>query len=406
MVNILPKSKIGTICATALCAMLACGTMALPMQTNSIHAASVKISATSAVLGVKETKTLKVTGTSTKVQWTSSNQKVATVSTSGKITGVGKGTATITATIGSTKKTCKVTVEKPSISKKSATLAAGSKLTLKMSGTTRTAKWSTSDKSIATVSSKGVVTGKKAGTVTITAKVGSTEYTSKVKVTMPKISATKSSMNKGDTMLLSVSGTKETVEWSSSDESVATVDSLGNVTGLSTGRATITAKIGSLTKKCTVTVTETMYSLYSTKFVTVGKSYTLDVPKNATITVTGNLQMTYSLDGEKLTIYPTEGTKGLVTATTNTAKYEYNLIVDPGTVNQTAMDKNVGLSVGSSYTLTGIVNGAILTETSNDGVISWSTSDKGLVIKGEKAGTAQLEIVSGFSTIHVTVTVQ
>ena len=62
--------------------------------------------------------------------------------------------------------------------------------TLKITGTNKTVKWSSSDKNIATVSSKGKVTAKKKGTATITAKVGKDKYTCKVTVkNLPKESS-------------------------------------------------------------------------------------------------------------------------------------------------------------------------------------------------------------------------
>ncbi len=57
-----------------------------------------------------KTATLKVLGTKDKVKWSSGNKKVATVK-DGKITAVMKGTAVITAKVGSTKLTCTVTVK-------------------------------------------------------------------------------------------------------------------------------------------------------------------------------------------------------------------------------------------------------------------------------------------------------
>ena len=58
---------------------------------------------------------------------------------------------------------------------------------LKITGTNKTVKWSSSNKSIATVSSKGKVTAKKKGNCTITAKVGNDKYTCKVTVkNLPK----------------------------------------------------------------------------------------------------------------------------------------------------------------------------------------------------------------------------
>ena len=63
------------------------------------------------------------------------------------------------------------------ISKKKATLKVGQTLQLKVTGTKKKPKWTSSKKSVATVSSKGRVKAKKKGTATITAKVGKKKYT-------------------------------------------------------------------------------------------------------------------------------------------------------------------------------------------------------------------------------------
>lgn len=71
---------------------------------------------------------------------------------------------------------------KVKLNKKKVTLYVGNTTTLKLKGTTQKIKWSSSNKSIATVSSKGKVKAKKAGTATITAKVGKKKYKCKVSV--------------------------------------------------------------------------------------------------------------------------------------------------------------------------------------------------------------------------------
>lgn len=70
------------------------------------------------------------------------------------------------------------------LNKSSATILVGEKITLKatVTGKKGTVKWSSSKKSVATVSSKAVVTGKKKGTATITAKVNGVKKTCKVTV--------------------------------------------------------------------------------------------------------------------------------------------------------------------------------------------------------------------------------
>lgn len=68
------------------------------------------------------------------------------------------------------------------INKKKATLKIGQTLQLKVTGTKGKVKWTSSKKSVATVSSKGRVKAKKKGSVTITAKIGKKKYTCKVTV--------------------------------------------------------------------------------------------------------------------------------------------------------------------------------------------------------------------------------
>lgn len=69
------------------------------------------------------------------------------------------------------------------ISKSSATLEVGKTLTLKVTGTTSKPTWTSSKTSVATVNkTTGRVTAKKAGTATITGKIGSKKYTCKVTV--------------------------------------------------------------------------------------------------------------------------------------------------------------------------------------------------------------------------------
>ena len=130
------------------------------------------------------------------VNWASSNTKIATVDSAGKVTAKAAGTVTITCTAqadSGKKATCKVTVTEPkppvkptvkvtkvTLNKKTATLSPKETLTLKATvtptnATNKGVTWKSSNTKIATVSSTGKVTAKAAGTVTITctAKDGS-----------------------------------------------------------------------------------------------------------------------------------------------------------------------------------------------------------------------------------------
>ena len=99
------KQKIKGLLSVALCFVLI-------IQCANINAATkVKINKTKASIYVGKTVQLKVTGTKKKVTWKSSNKKIATVTSKGKVKGVKKGTAKITATVSKKKYTCKVTVK-------------------------------------------------------------------------------------------------------------------------------------------------------------------------------------------------------------------------------------------------------------------------------------------------------
>lgn len=128
----------------------------------------------------------------------SSNSKVAKVSVkNGKLTikglKAGKATVTVTSTKGA-KATVKITVQKKKVATKKLsatvpkkqTLKKGKKVKLKVAKTPFTAqdtvKWTSSNKKIATVTSKGVVKGLKKGTATITAKAGKKVVKFKVRV--------------------------------------------------------------------------------------------------------------------------------------------------------------------------------------------------------------------------------
>ena len=75
------------------------------------------------------------------------------------------------------------------LNKKTAKIAVGKSVTLKVRGTKKKVKWKSSKKSVATVNAKGKVTGKKAGKAVVTAKVKG--KTLKCKVTVTKKQATK-----------------------------------------------------------------------------------------------------------------------------------------------------------------------------------------------------------------------
>lgn len=114
------------------------------------------------------------------VSWSSSNKKVAIVDKNGKVTTKRMGFATITAKVDGESVNCKVYVDEKTIS-----LAKGSKQTLSLIGTNKKITWSSSNKKIATVNSKGQISALKKGIVKVTASSGGHKYVFTVKVLNP-----------------------------------------------------------------------------------------------------------------------------------------------------------------------------------------------------------------------------
>ena len=116
----------------------------------------------------------------------------------------------------------------------------------------KTIEWSSSDETVATVSETGHLLALKQGTTTITAKSGnltdSFELTVKeIPLTALKINAETQNLKVGESLKLEAefipnnSTEYRTLEWTSSDESIITVDNQGNVTAVKPGKAIVTA---------------------------------------------------------------------------------------------------------------------------------------------------------------------
>lgn len=220
------------------------------------EAATIALNTKAITLEIGKTKTLTVSGTTKTATWSSSKKSVAAVSSKGIVTAIKTGTATITASVSGKKLTCKVTVVEPiTISSTSILLEAGESDTLKVNGTTKTPTWTSSNPSIAKVSSKGKVTAVTGGAITVTATVDGKKLTSNVTVIpLTKISSSSLSMVAGTTETLSIGG-GETSLWYSDNKAVALVSTEGVVTAVSAGTATISGYYNGKRFTCVVTVT-------------------------------------------------------------------------------------------------------------------------------------------------------
>ena len=221
------------------------------------------------------------------VTWSSANPGKATVSATGKVSGIAAGTATITATSGSVQGTAIITVTIPqppqpdsvAVTPAAVTLQAGDSVQLGaqvfdstgtvISGATVT--WGSSDPAVATVTGAGKVRSLAAGSVTITATSGPAAGTAVITVTSapPPTPATITvtpnpiSMVTGTTLQLVATARDANgnvllgvpITWATTDVLTVTVSTSGRISGMAPGSATITATSGSIQGTTDVTVT-------------------------------------------------------------------------------------------------------------------------------------------------------
>lgn len=209
-----------------------------------------------------------ITGKSKKVTWKSSNPSIAVVDQKGKVIAKKTGIAIITAKANGKTATCKITVIEPTIklNKSKATLYTSGTKTLQLKasikGPNKKVVWSSSKKSVATVNSKGKVTAKKPGTVTIIAKANGVLTKCIITVKYPKASIKLNSQseilylngNKTFKLEATITGKSQKVSWKSTNPKVATVNSVGIVTAKQVGTTVVIATANKKTAKCHITV--------------------------------------------------------------------------------------------------------------------------------------------------------
>ncbi len=229
--------------------------------------------------------------TNKNVTWTSSDTSIATVDQNGCIKALKAGTTTITvkATDGSNKSaTCNVTVKVSvndiKLNNTACTLVEGNDMYLNATvypsdASDKGVKWSTSDSSIATVNQNGYVKALKAGTVVIKATAaGNSRKSASCTITVKapevlasgiKLNQTNVTLPKNEKLQLSYSfinnPTNRNVTWTSSNNSIVSVDSNGMISAKAEGTATITCKAADksgVTATCKVTVTRAKPSVY------------------------------------------------------------------------------------------------------------------------------------------------
>jgi uncharacterized protein YjdB len=259
-----------------------------PPVTGTVPVATVDVSPTPVSLVVGATSQLTATTksaagatlTGRTVSWSSSDQTIASVSTSGLVTGVKAGSATVTATSEGISKGVPVTISalpvatvdispSPASVSVSATiqLTATPKSSTGAALTDRQVAWSVADQTVATITTGGLLTGVKAGSTTATATIEGISKdvsvtVSAIAVASVDVAPSPASVNVGASVSLTatprsstgVALTDRQVKWSIADATIATISASGSLTGVKPGTTTATATSEGIHKDVAVTV--------------------------------------------------------------------------------------------------------------------------------------------------------
>jgi trimeric autotransporter adhesin len=382
------------------------------------------------------------------VIWASSNAAVATVTSSGDVTAVAQGNATITATVDGVSGSSEITISAAPVgsvivSPQSPSVSAGA--TVQLTGTVRDVNggivnsapvWTSSDNAIATVSGTGLVTGVSAGNATITASSGGKTGSTVVKVSAAPIgnvsvSPQAPSMNVGATTQLSANVTDvngasvsgAVVAWTSSNIAIATVSASGLVTGVSAGTATITASSGGKSGSTTVTVSlvpvQSVAVTPSTSSLTPGQTQQLAATVTDANGSAANRPVSWASSDNAVATVDQAGlvtavAQGSATITATSGGVSGSAGITVGAVPAASVTVNPGtlsLTVAQTGTLDAVVkdaSGNVLTGRS----VTWSSSSplvasvsQSGVVTALIPGTATITAASGSASGTAAVTV-
>jgi uncharacterized protein YjdB len=372
------------------------------------------------------------------VTWSTSDNTVATVASTGLVKAIAPGTASITATSEGQGATATVTVTpKPvasvSVTPPSATLQIGGSLqltatTLAGDGSTltgRTVAWDTNSPGAATVGPSGIVTAFALGTATVTAtSEGMTGQATITVVQQPVdsvvVTPASAALAPGDTMRLSASlldasgGTLQgTVTWSTSDGAIATVDTNGLVKAVGQGASRITASAGAKSGSASITVgpvpvasvtvapaTATAFEGDTVRFVATLKAADGTVLTGRTVSWSTSNGNVATVDGTGLATAQHVAGTATITATAGGQSGSATLQVDVQPVaSVTVKPSSVNMKPGDTVQLTAelrAADGTILTGRT----VTWDTSAVLIALVNQNG--AVLALLKGNATISAT----
>jgi trimeric autotransporter adhesin len=422
---------------------------------------SIAITPSNPSFALGTTKQLKATGTysdgstldlTTSAKWSSALSNIATVDGQGLATSVSQGSASVTATAGSTSGSTTLTVTPAALVSIAITPAIpqiplGTTQQFTATGTftdgsnqniTNTVAWSSNTTGVATISndqsSPGLATGVSTGSATITAASGSVTGTTTLTVTaaaLASIAVTPPdpSIALGTKQQFTATGTftdgrmqdlTGAVAWSSDTTSTASIDATGLATGAGIGTSTVNASSGKVTGSTVLMVTgATLVSIAinpqtvavplggAPQFTAIG-TYGDGTTQNLT-----QLGHWSSTDGGVATISNSGGTQGLAlalsTGTTTIAISSASVSASATLTVGAAALVSIAIAPATPIIPLGTTRQFTAAGTYTDGSIqdvtstaTWSSSSANIAVISNDAGTAGLATGSGLGTTNIT----
>jgi uncharacterized protein YjdB len=442
--------------------LTSCGGVSNSKQTQTPPSLqNVAVSVSSASMEIGDTRQLTASGhysdgtsedVSSAAAWMSSNPAVAQVSNSGLVTAIASGNTSVTASLGGLSASASITVTPalksivilPGLS----SVSVGDHITLTATANysdsstkdvTAQVKWSSSNSSVATVSSSGALSVMAAGDAVISAVLGSITGSTPLHASAPKVvvsiavTAGPDVITVGKTSQFDAVATyddaskadvTQTAQWSSSAPAVATVSASGVATGISAGVADIQATMGSVSGHAALTVNPLLVSidiapanpaieLNTSQALTANGHYSDGSQRDLTAVVawsSSNVSVATILPSGVVTAVA-PGTSS-ISATSGEIVGSTNLTVRSAHLTSIVVDQDgmtIPLGVPQQLTATGVFSDG---STSSLVALSWTSSDSTILsidanglasplVIGSVTVTATSQSVTGTGTLNV-----
>ncbi|MFN8669656.1 MAG: Ig-like domain-containing protein [Gemmatimonadaceae bacterium] len=348
----------------------------VPVTVNARPVAVVRVTPTSATILAGTTTALSAEPLDAGGQvvqgrvaiWSTSSAAIATVTSTGIVTGVSAGVANITATVDGIPGASVVTVQPVPVSSILLTPGTGSIIvgqSLQLSATPRDSAnnalagraiaWSSNAPTVASVSSTGLVTALATGTATITATSEGKTATSRITVSLVPVDTVSvtprtTSLAAGQTQQLTARIVDNAgnvlvgrpVSWNTDQPTIATVSASGLVTALTGGRATITATVEGKSGTATINVTPVPVA-----FIDVA-------PTSGTLTVGGTLQLTATTKDANRNVLPGRGITWISGAPSVATVTQAGLVTAVGTGSALIFAASEGVSTSITITVSSV----------------------------------------------------